>query len=345
MPPQDTWAKIEADFNTAYADPDFGPLRPLLECVQSTMNVRDQVPVESLLACRILIDALHRFRDKLREGPQGLDGMRQITGAVAQTLNAEGNIFSAHNIVLQWINTTEKAVKLPEPGVEVSLVLVAMTSEDAKRLAAREVFTERVPELRENFDKLVQHLEQSGQANWIDNYGGSPELWRPRGGAETIGQQATTAIETLNKRRVFPKPFVPKFYDIRAVNGEDAAGRDLLRRFRSRGCIVVIDAISIRHPALLRIYQRSGLDVFPSTSIVTLTPDGNTFALMNTMVYALQLSLAESELSSRMNDLIDAPYCQEFSDNRKMSVWLVDMVQRTYGPAAAEGAMRTQIQA
>jgi hypothetical protein len=118
----------------------------------------------------------------------------------------------------------------------------------------------------------------------------------------------------------------------------------LLRPLRSKGCIVVVDAISLRHPALLRAYQRSLLDVFPLMSVVTLTPDGRAFELMKSMVYALQMNLEESEFSSRMTDLVDGMSCQEYSDPLKMSTWLVDRVRKLCGPAASKGGIRTQMQ-
>jgi hypothetical protein len=124
------------------------------------------------------------------------------------------------------------------------------------------------------------------------------------------------------------KQVVPKFYDIHSLDGNTQDGRVLLRRLRISGCIVIVDAISLRHPIILRAYQRSMLDVFPSTYVLTLTPDAGALQLMHNMVYALQINLQESEFRLRCRDPLEGLNCRANNDLDSVVGWLYERVQK-----------------
>jgi hypothetical protein len=341
VPAQDDWPGLETEFNRLYEDARYKPLRPLMDRAEALLRTR-----ESYGAVELLLDVIRTFHEREKQGPVGIDGIRDIAEIATQNFQARGHIFHAANgpIVLDLIQQAAPEMRLPEPAVEVAVALLVMTQKEAKALAAGEVFDDQVGVLKENFASLAEHLKKNGLESWTDHYGATPEEWRPRGGQKTIAQHVTNALGRLNDEKEFEKSFLPKFYDVRAVDSTTSRGRSLLRTLRTKGCIVMVDAISLRHPALLRAYQRSLLDVFPTTSVVTLTPDGNAFELMKSMVHALQMSLEESEFSLRMADLLDGMACQEYSDATKMLVWMVERVRKICGPAASKGGVRMQMQ-
>jgi hypothetical protein len=113
---------------------------------------------------------------------------------------------------------------------------------------------------------------------------------------------------------------VPLFHDVRTLSKT----RALVQTLRQKGCIVILDAISIRHPALLRAFQRTLLDAYPDTAVLTLTPRRESFDLTNDMIYSLQLRLSESELIARMNDAAIGRYgfCETLADMGRFPAWL-----------------------
>jgi hypothetical protein len=234
-------------------------------------------------------------------------------------------------------------IKVPEPSVEVAFVLLAMTDSEAAALVSQAAFEEEIAVLRDNFVALDAHLQASGRANWISDYNDLPEQWRPRGG-RSIAEHVADALAALNESGEFSKRLAPKFHDVRALDSKRPQGRALVRRLRSSGCVMIVDAISLRHPALLRAYQRSLLDVFPSTSVLTLTPDVNALQLMDSMVYALQISLQESEFGIRLRDPLEGFACRANSELESVVPWLVERVRKIYTSVASRDGIRTQMQ-
>ena len=248
-----------------------------------------------------------------------------------------GNIFQAQKVDLRGASFTQiiqdglKELP-PEPTVDIAFVLLAMTKAQAGDLASRQAFLQQPDVLQQNFASLVDHL----QASWLDNYGQSPEQWRPRG-QRSIADLVEDAVKALNGAQDFPKKLAAKFHDVLSLD------RALVRQLRKSGCVVIMDAISLRHPQLLRAFQRSLLDVFPNTSILTLTPDDNVLDLMQNMVYALQVNLQESEFQIRLLDPAEALSCQVDSKLHSVSPWLVNQVRRIYATAARSDGRPSQM--
>jgi len=289
-----------------------------------------------------------------RAGPQVIKGLEQILGAAPasrsalksaaarmliegsqnakQLYNVAGDAEFKGNVYHYTMNIIDQMPALDE-SVEASFVLLAMTKAQADELASQQAFQQQPDVLQQNFASLAGYLAQIGSNDWADHYGVSPEEWRP-GGERTIAKLVGDTLDELNETRELKK-LVPKFYDIQSLGDGEKVSRGLVRQLRKSGCLVIVDAISLRHPLLLRAYQRSLLDVFPSTSVLTLTPGAGALKLMETMVHTLQLNLQDSEFRLRARDRVDGLSCHVDCQLETVPGWLVDQLKRIYAAAAA----------
>ena len=80
-------------------------------------------------------------------------------------------------------------------------------------------------------------------------------------------------------------------------------------------------------PGRLYAYQRSLLDAFPNTSVLTVTPNAEALNLMRGMVDALQLSLQESEFQMRCDDILE-DFCEVDFQLNRVPKWLTREVRR-----------------
>jgi hypothetical protein len=337
---QEDTDKLRAELRRFYALPEYKPFRPLLERLEPYLTVGNRIGV--VRQGLALTTALQQGQ---QGGVQTRSSMQDVAiGFVNEGLQAEGSIVQVQgDILLTLFQQALPEIKVPEPSVDVAFVLLAMIDSEAAALGSKTAFANEIPILEENFVSLENHLKASGCANWADNYAAAPEQWRPRGD-RYIADHVREALAALNESGEFSKRLTAKFYDIRVLGSGRPQGRALVRRLRSSGCVVIVDAISLRHPALLRAYQRSLLDVFPSTSVLTLTPDVNSLQLMHGMVYALQISLQESEFGLRLKDPLEGFACRANSELDSIVPWLVERVRKIYASAAPLDGIRGQMQ-
>ncbi len=325
------WDQLREELERLYADPNCKQLRPLLDSMFPLVGVK-----ESPEAVQTMLTVVKQRRDG---SDPHMSLHEQAAGIVNETIKGQVLQAQTQNIVIHAIERAKPEMKLVDPGIEVDFVLLVMTAKEAQDLAAGNPFAGEPEVLKHNLERLVLHLEQTGKANWVKYYGATAGEWHPRGGARDIAGYISDALTTFNKAneksKEFTKPFTPIFHDIRTLD------RLTLGHLRER-CIVVVDAISIRHPALLRAYQRSMLDVFPNTSVVTLTPDGNAFEVMKSMVHSLQTSLEESEFNQRLLDPLGDLACQHCSET-EMSQWLLTRVRKLWASAAGRAGVRASL--
>jgi hypothetical protein len=251
-----------------------------------------------------------------------------------------GRDIQAESIVFNLALEASKEIKVPDPSVEITFVIVAMTAAEAQALASKVAFNSELPVLQENYQELEKYLKDSGHTDWALNYGDTSEAWRPRGG-KSIAEFVEGALSDLNGAERYSDKLIPKFYDFRTLQGK---GRNVLLRLRNAGCVVIVDAISLRHPAVIRSFQRSLLDVFPSTSVLILTPDANVLQLMNSMVYALQSSFQESEFGIRLNETVNGMSCSAASDVTNIGKWMAERVEKIYPLSASRDRAKSKMQ-
>jgi hypothetical protein len=319
--------QLRTELEALRTAPDYRTLKPVVEGFVSVLNVAGNDPFKLAVASEGL-----RVIKALRQQFSGsVPSKAAIENATAGLLNlgsieadkiynvAGGAVF---NIVMDNIK------QMPtEPSVEVAFILLAMTKAQADQLVSLQAFQQQPDILKQNFDSLSAFLADIGEGSWPNHYGTSPEDWRPRGG-DSIAQLVGSHLDALNVTKEFKK-LSPKFYSIEALR--DVTATTLLRQLRRDGCLMIVDAISLRHPRLLHAYQRSLLDAFPNTSVLTVTPDAKALNLMRGMVHALQLNLHESEFQRRCDDILEDSCEVSFQLNPK---WLTRGVRRISTTAA-----------
>jgi hypothetical protein len=313
-------------------------LTPFLERAEILLNYGEYGALEE---ADKMLDVAQKLREK--QAPVTRAVVQEAAGAVIENhapVQADnGNIFQAREIDLRgasFTNIVNQGIRElpPEPTVDIVFVLLAMTNAQAEALASKKAFEGQPDILLQNFAALSAYLEKIGVKNWSSHYGGSPEEWRPRGGS-SIAELIEATFGELNASGEFKK-LVPKFHDIQALGNGTRASRHLVRDLRRNGCLVIADAISLRHPVLLRAYQRCLLDVFPSTSVLALTPGADALGVIQDMVYGLQVNLQESEFQLRVRDLLENRACQVESDLDSVPHWLVGQLRRIYDVARVD---------
>jgi hypothetical protein len=156
-------------------------------------------------------------------------------------------------------------------GEPIPIVLLAMTAPEALELESGAVFNDRSDEVKTHFARLRADLEQThGVTDWARRYQDLPDNWQPFSAApnsETIADIVRLQLQTLG---TVPKPLVPKFFDIRTLNTRPL--RQQLLSLRYGGCVVIMDMISITHPAIHDAYRRSLLDSQERTVMIQLAP-------------------------------------------------------------------------
>jgi hypothetical protein len=332
---------IKTEWDELFRDSNYGDFRPLLYRAEPLMN---KAGLED--AARAVISLVRALGDAQKQGLRPQNYMNEIAGGgfFNSALKLDGSLFqSQKGIVVQIVKDALPEIKLPDPSIEVFVVLLAMTKAEVGSLLSNEAFAQEQPVLNEDFNRLAQHLEKTKYSNWNEHYGASAEEWRPMGGPKSIASIIRDALETFNLSKQFSKRLEPKFLDIRTLDNTTPEGRTLLKRLRKEGCIVIADVISIRHPIFLRAFQQSLLDVFPTTCVVSIAPDANVFDVMRTMVQALQMNFSETEFNFRLHDPVEGLACHESANILQLAQWLIDRVRLLYATTDSKGGIRGEL--
>jgi hypothetical protein len=157
-----------------------------------------------------------------------------------------------------------KNVKVPQIQA-VPFVLVVMTHDEAAALESGEALDGASQGFKVLFDQTRARL--AGVPDWTSHYAAKREDWYPFGRRQpTVRQLVETELRQWQPPVGTTTAAVlrPQFIDVTTLN----ADRAQLARLRSSGCVVIVDRVSICHPALLTEYRRTMLDLFPSTLLL-----------------------------------------------------------------------------
>ena len=193
----------------------------------------------------------------------------------------------------------------PAPaGIRVDVVLVVMTRQQGEELRNGRAFEALHQSLANEFASLQSHLDKQGTAEWLERYGDSPTDWRPFGHADatgaTIGTHIRDQLGDMNRKLGLDPPLTPVFHDIHRLVASDSDAA--LRELRREGCLVIIDSMSLRHPAVLHDLQRSLLDVYPGSAVYALAPNDVVLPMLEDMTHGLELKMRDSELKRRIDN-------------------------------------------
>jgi hypothetical protein len=327
--PVETWEDLDAAINHMIDDATYRQWRPLIDKLQALVGARG-VNIDTAKGLLSVIEAMH--------------GGKIQPGSVVEELAKKGSAFAQPNwqvdTVIQLVVNTLPQLRTADPVIPVPIVLVVMTADEAAALASCAAFAAQMDPLRKDFEALEADLKNVLDG-WIAQYGARPEDWRPFGEALTIEQRATQALQEYGDSLRIAKRLVPKFVDVRTLR----ENRVEVLRLRRDGCIVVLDTISLRHPTLIGAFQRTLLDAYPGTAVLTVVPHQKVRDLTRGLIYSLQLSMGESELSKRRIDPGEYGVCVEVTGFEDFPPWLQTRVKQICSKAIAEGGIRADMNA
>jgi hypothetical protein len=292
-----SWDKISAELSQLSQvsnQNEYKFLRPVLDSIQGMVNSRIYPP-------EIVSGVLDRVKSVQAEASKGTDPHDLVeemagSGFIQPGLKVSGDLYQAsrdvnqaagdiNNIAITVFETKLGEIKreILEPRIHVPVVLLVMTADEAQQLVAGEAFQDYAGEIyAEEFKQLEVLLGEKKISDWRKRYGKVPEEWKPF--ADTPKTISDLVAEGLDSVEGSKNPLVPKFFDIRTINQDTQPMRRSLRNLREKGCIVVMDTISMRHPVIQRAYRRSLLDAFPNVLFVRIAPIDDALKLMQQMI-------------------------------------------------------------
>jgi hypothetical protein len=341
----DPYYAVRRDLARARDDEHLSAFRPLIEMLQ--LALKPQFPDYPVNAFHVFIGLLQQISAGMRSGwGVGYTIKRVKVG----TLTVEHAGFGAEEIEQaraafgDILGKVERKIRdaAAEPEHLVPIVLLAMTRTQAQELDAETAFSDLPDALRNDFRDLRALLLQEGVAEWLERYGDTPLDWRPFGGArdvtiEALIHKTLEDFNNENKEQGQP-PLSPELVDIVSLGAQEKR-RDL-HNLRECGCIVVIDAVSMRHPALQRAFHHAMLDAYDQTSFVTLAPHAAALEAARELSIVLQLRHEDLELSKRRGDRnrrgFDSSAVRDIIRLDDFEGWIVDRSKK-FWPEAQRG--------
>ncbi len=322
----------------------YAPLRPALEKLGFWASARSYAP-EIFRAALWLV---RRMKEEARDEHDIAELMeRLIRGEYAVKDDWEiSGVFRRNKDIFQGIFSNLLRELRKGKSFAVPVVLLVMNDAEAASLESEEAFQGCPRRLRQDFKRLRTLLRRNGLDDWRQRYRETPEAWQPFSsaeGAESISQLITRSLNNVGGDS---QQFIPSFKDVRTLTADE--NRQLLRDLRHEGCVVVVDLISIHHPAIQRHFQRSALDYYQQTSVVTVAPFSSAFDVLREMTVVLQMKVSEMEFAMRRLDVdarsVDYGACEQIHEEGVLLVWLLDRVKKMYlSRASAETGIRGYI--
>lgn len=328
--------KVLSGLSRLREDDSFSRFHQAIERLQRWLNA-EAFEVKILSAVVELIRQMNL--DSMADGPVHVLISRTIEGTYIRPNWTIYDLFCEQRPIFEFILASlGKDIKedAADDSLRVPIVLAIMNGTEAQELMRGSAFDGYPEELRSDFEQLEAMLEANGLGDWVERYRDRPEEWRPfatEGGLLSIGQLVGDTLRFLGTEG---QVLSPSFIDIRTLGSDK--NRYLLRELRSSGCIVVVDSISMRHPAIQRAFQQSLLDAYPKTSVVNIAPIQPAFELVRRMRVFLRLQVSDLEFAKRRLDRFEEyGGCREIHERQELEQWLSDRVRRMFASKAELG--------
>ena len=158
-----------------------------------------------------------------------------------------------------------------------------MTRSEAEDLAQRgeALIQDEQGRLRaEQFRELIDWLNRKFNLDLTahaQRYGTARNLWRPFPGNErSVGDTILDIVTRLNNdtsSRQRGRAIKAQFYSFDALLSlQEGPQYGIYRDIARTGCVVVVDELSILHPAVLNAFEQSPLKNSPQAALVTVSP-------------------------------------------------------------------------
>jgi hypothetical protein len=324
VPSEDSWQSIEIELLQLFNHEEYKLLRPLLESLQSMIGAK--YPSPEIVSG--LLEVVKNIQMETYKGANPHEIARQVaSGFMQPQWNIQGSVHQANRdffnqVVIQFFSTnlSELEKTKPNPSILVPIILLVMNAFEAKELASGNALQGYPGEVFTDFKRLQKLLADNQMLNWVQCYHDNPQAWQPF-------RDSTESIEQLLKRTFsmvegYQNPIVPVFVDIRTLNKD--YNRHALKELRSHGCVVVMDVISMRHPAIQREFRSSLLDAFPKTLVVRVAPINEALQIVQQMVGMIERYI-DLECHKRFKLDCDK-LSEEASDTTRFCRWLKNEV-------------------
>lgn len=312
-------------------DPAFKDFHPFLRKLQQWSST-EKYPSDIYKG---LIDIFQKMNSDLHSGKsleellyQASEGSYvQPNWDVHSVYQSRGDIFQ--NVFNIFCNDIGLSV---QPRIQITIVPLVMNAVEAQELASLEAFNGYSEELKSDFKYLRKRLNEQ-VPDWQARYQETPQLWQPFSSnpeGTNVGSIVINAwkiAESIYRDNHEPTlAFSHSFADIRTINND----RAFLKHLRCHGCVIVMDIISMCHPKILQAFQRSLLDAFPHTFVMTFSPDPEALNHIQQITTDFQFCLSDLEFFKRKSDVDeDFGTCVEVSKEVEFQQWLKDRLWKT----------------
>jgi hypothetical protein len=185
-----------------------------------------------------------------------------------------------------------------------------MTYDDAKSLVDNSLMDDAL----NNIPKPIT------SATWIEKYKKDTLDWQPFDN-NSIKDLVYKALQDLGPDNYF----YPDFIDIKSVHSR----RKLIKKLRSEGCLLIIDSLSLHHPALQEAIYNSKLDISNKTAILNIFPSADIVQAIRNLEITIRKHISDMEFSIRGLDkdeevgvILDA------FDENNIERWILDRLKK-----------------
>jgi len=270
---------------------------------------------------RILV--LHAFERNLSEIAEGLN-LTEITFSLIEWANSRGKI---RNLLMAIREDEERQENLRLQNLindlliptnhEINIVLLVMNHSEAEELYSESVFLDYNSDLRENFHILRLTLESNGVIDWVNHYQSTSEEWQPFNQDKNITQLINEVIENVESESII----VSRFINISDLNRNNHDSFRLLKKLRDKGCIIIMDVISMQHPKIQHLFKSTALDASYNTLLLMVAPIYSAFDVVTSITGVIKQRI-DLEFYRRLR-LSDSK-CMKTADNHIFRNWLIE---------------------
>jgi len=224
--------------------------------------------------------------------------------------------------------------------IAIPVVIGAMTREEATALFSEAVFDDPsvAPIERERFQTFSRSLSEHGVADLAFSYGDHRETWKPHTNSEQhIDSVVYEIARRINEiRRGLPglPLIVPQFLSSEFLGDNATKRHQIWNEVGRSGAVVIIDAVSLFHPALRQKLSQSTISSNLHAAILVVSPISVVTTRVNQLIENLigsQMEMAFSRFDSHLDRLCEIGV----GDLRTLQRWLyailpeeVDIVQK-----------------
>lgn len=304
-----------------------GRLKPLLERLLQVVEQRDET---ELAAWVHLITAINKDFAKRSNLEDVIDDVVHQNGEYNQPSWDVGKVFQTTGAQFNFF--IGKHVKVEGPkvtGIKMPILLLVANDTEINELVTGAAFKGHPQSTADSFNQFTEKLTVNGVVNWKRKYGSSPQDWQPlfdeNVPSQSIGDIVENCIAHLS---VDESQFdlIPFFVDIRQVN--EPENRKVLLALRDKGCIVIIDSLSVHHPKIMQEFHRSFLDASAKTSLTVISPYANLFNLARNIQMNVCIQVSDMDFVKRKQQREDKHgVISQTADQEDFEYWLETYVK------------------